>query len=151
MLQGREPYHRQSSGHLEYSDRVSVLSGQYSDRLSVHSADRPAGYPPAERYAAYSEYSPADRHNISVSDRTGGVVLDGRVIDTAGGNCGAGTVVRVSVPGGDGVPAERGPPAGSHRVLLKLRHRAASQTNTQKSVLQATETEGFHDKTGFPT
>jgi len=110
--------YRQSTSQLDYaSDRVSVLSAQYSDRLSVHSADRPV---------IYDRQQSDDRHMV-FSDRTGGgSIMDGSVIDTMGGSGGGGTVVRVSGNGGveSGPIADRGPPAGSHRVLLKLRHRS---------------------------
>ena len=106
---------RQSSnGHLDYAaaaDRV-----QYSERQTPnaggYSTDR-------KQQGGYSDVvsSPGDRGYLSAtSDRTGCTVVDGG---------GGGTVVRVSVTGGggEGVTAvERGPPAGSHRVLLKLRH-----------------------------
>jgi hypothetical protein len=82
--------------------------------MSVHSAQLTGGYPP-ERYAAYSE--------CAGSERTGG--YESRIIEGGG----AGTVVRVSMSsGGEGLPAaERAPPAGSHRVLLKLRNRTNRQ------------------------
>jgi hypothetical protein len=105
-------YRQSTSSQLDYnpSDRVSVLSaGQYSDRLS----DRPAAYPDRQHND--------DRHHIS--DRTGGgCVVDGSGIEMMGG--GGGTVVRVGGGGESGPPLDRGPPAGSHRVLLKLRHRS---------------------------
>ncbi len=110
-------YRQSTSSQLDYnpSDRVSVLSaGQYSDRLP----DRPAAYP--------DRHHSDDRHHIKAfCDRTGGggCVVDG--IEMMGGG-GGGTVVRVVGGGGEssGPPADRGPPAGSHRVLLKLRHRS---------------------------